>query len=251
MTKTTISSENALLQGAMPSANVFEATVERIGQSIKLGLIKPGQQLPPERELAELIGVSRVTVRAAIQVLTQGGFLTSKRGRNGGTFVVDVPPIWKGTGAPGREVSGGATNAYDISDYRRVLETGICELAAERITEQQLSALRARVGQLSEHIAERDAFRAEDAQFHIAIAEATGSQRLVRMVAEIQAELGDLITHIPPSEAALVHSNLQHARIVAALAKRDGTAARKVMEEHISGTSRFLLGLLPDRLEEP
>ena len=70
----------ALLRGAAPATNVFEATVERLGNSIKLGLLKPGQQLPPERELATLVGVSRVTVRSAIQVLVQGGFLVSRRG---------------------------------------------------------------------------------------------------------------------------------------------------------------------------
>jgi DNA-binding transcriptional regulator YhcF (GntR family) len=95
---------------------MFEETVERLGHSIKLGLIKPGQQLPPERELAELIGVSRVTVRSALQVLVQGGFLIAKRGRNGGTFVVDHPPVWNGTNSerPNSQVS--ASDAAAFSD---------------------------------------------------------------------------------------------------------------------------------------
>ena len=244
-TESVSSQGEALLRGSAPSANMFEETVERLGHSIKLGLIKPGQQLPPERELAELIGVSRVTVRSALQVLVQGGFLIAKRGRNGGTFVVDHPPVWNGTNSerPNSHVS--ASDAAAFSDRRRVIETGVCELAAERIDEVQVAALRERLLRLSEFVGDRDSYRAEDAQFHIAIAEATGDSHLVRMVAEIQAELGSLISHVPPSEAALIHSNLQHTKIVEALASHDSSAAREMMLEHVSGTGRFLHGLLP------
>ena len=233
----------ALLRGANPAANVFEATVERIGRSIKLGLLQPGQQLPPERELAEIIGVSRVTVRSAIQVLTAGGFLVVKRGKYGGTFVVDKPPVWKGDeDNKGR----GGPAANNLLDRRFVLETGVCELAAMRITDAQIAGLRERVGRLGELVNDLVAFRKEDAQLHIAIAEATGNHDLVRQVAEVQAELSDYIGHLPPSEEALVHSNLQHARIVGHLAKRDGEAVRRAMAEHIGGTGQFIAGLLPE-----
>ena len=111
--------------------------------------------------------------------------------------------------------------------------------------------MRERVGRLAELVDNREMFRSEDALLHIAVAEATGNQHLVRMVAELQAELSNLISHVPPSDAALAHSNLQHARIVGALASGDGAAARAAMLEHISGTKRFLGGLLPlDRTVE-
>jgi DNA-binding FadR family transcriptional regulator len=242
----------ALLRDAVPKANVFEATVEKLGQSIKLGLLKPGQQLPPERELAELIGVSRATVRSAIQVLTAGGFFVARRGRTGGTFVVDRPPVFSGRlGGADHGGAGGADFLKQFNDRRLVIEAGTCDLAAERITDEQIIRLRERVGRLAEHVTDRDAFRVEDALFHIAIAEATGNARLVQMVAELQAELGDLIGHVPPSEDALAHSNQQHARIVAALAKRDRLIARRAMEEHLSGTVRFLQGLLPQHASNP
>ncbi|MFD1883893.1 FadR/GntR family transcriptional regulator [Paracoccus pacificus] len=232
----------ALLRGANLSSNVFEATVERIGKSIKLGLLKPGQQLPPERELAELMGVSRVTVRSAIQVLTAGGFLMARRGRNGGTFVVEKPPVWKGGGAG---AGSGPVAVSGFLDRRFVLETGICELAAIRATDTQVGSLRERVGRLGELIGDLTAFRREDAQFHIAIAEATGNQDLVRHAAELQAELSDLIGQLPPSEDALIHSNLQHAKVVACIACHDGAGARQAMAEHLAGTGHFLSGLLP------
>src|ERR1700742_5371904 len=72
----------------VPVRNAFEVTVERLAQSIRLGVLADGEQLPPERELAETFGVSRVTLREAIKALREGGLLESRRGRGGGTFIV-------------------------------------------------------------------------------------------------------------------------------------------------------------------
>jgi DNA-binding FadR family transcriptional regulator len=232
----------ALLRGAAPTSNVFEATVQRLGQSIKLGLFKPGQKLPSERDLADIIGVSRVTVRAAIQVLASGGFLVARRGRTGGTFVVENPPQWE---ERSKEAGGKPVEASGFLDRRFVLETGICELASERASESQIASLRQRVGQLGELVDDIVEFRRQDAQLHIAFAEATGNSDLVRMSAELQAELTSLIALIPPSPDALSHSNLQHARIVACIAKHDASGARLAIAEHIQGTRLFLGGLLP------
>jgi len=233
----------ALLRGAAPTSNIFEATVERLGQSIKLGLFKPGQQLPPERELAQIAGVSRVTVRSAIQVLIAGGFLSAKRGRNGGTFVVGNPPSWP-VGQPGAVVRDSKA-AMELLDQRLVIGAGVAELAAARISRPQIASLRETVGRLAELVEDLPAFRGIDAQLHIAIAEATGNARLTRQVAEIEAELGELIGLIPRSGEALLHSNLQHARIVSCLAQGDAGAARAAMTEHLDGTRQLLMGLLP------
>ncbi len=231
-----------LLRGAAPTSNVFEATVERLGQSIKLGLFKPGEQLPPERELAEISGVSRVTIRSAIQVLIAGGFLRAMRGRKGGTFVVDDPPLWPAAGGPTVQ---NVKDAFDILDQRLVIGSGVALLAARRISKGQVASLREMVGQLGELVDRLDLFRTVDAQLHIAIAEATGSERLTRQTAEIEAEMGALIHMIPRSEEALLHSNQQHARIVSCLAAADEAGARDAMVEHLEGTRRLLAGLLP------
>jgi DNA-binding FadR family transcriptional regulator len=232
-----------LLRSAAPAPNVFEATVERLGQSIKLGLFMPGQQLPPERELAEITGVSRVTVRSAIQVLIAGGFLRARRGRNGGTFVVDDPPLWPAAEG-GRRISD-IKAAFDLLDQRHVIGSGVAMLAAQRIGKPQVANLREMVGRLGELVDRLADFRAVDAQLHIAIAEATGNERLVRQTAEIEAELSSLIQMIPRSGDALLHSNQQHARIVGCLAARDADGARIAMGEHLDGTKQLLTGLLP------
>src|SRR6187402_3317063 len=71
----------------------FQETVERLGTAIRLGILGPGLRLPSERELAEQLGISRSTLRQAITTLVQSGHLTSVRGRGGGTFVVQEPPL--------------------------------------------------------------------------------------------------------------------------------------------------------------
>src|SRR5947209_17517408 len=74
----------------VPVRNAFEVTVERLAQSIRLGVLVDGERLPPERELAETLVVSRVTLREAVGALRSAGLIEVRRGRGGGTFV--VPP---------------------------------------------------------------------------------------------------------------------------------------------------------------
>ena len=76
----------------VPVRNAFEVTIERLAQSIRLGVLVEGDRLPPERELAETFGVSRVTLREAIKALRDVGLVESRRGRGGGTFVAAPRP---------------------------------------------------------------------------------------------------------------------------------------------------------------
>src|SRR6201992_2066180 len=103
----------------VPVRHAFEVTVERLGQSIRLGVLAAGEQLPPERELAATFGVSRVTLREAIKALRDGGLVESRRGRGGGTFVVSPKAA-----RPRRY--------EDALDMRRVVEPGAPALAATR-----------------------------------------------------------------------------------------------------------------------
>ena len=75
------------------TASTFEETVEWLGSAIRLGLLAPGDKLPPERELAGRLAISRSTLRQALTALVQSGHLVSLRGRSGGTFVAEQPPL--------------------------------------------------------------------------------------------------------------------------------------------------------------
>ena len=82
----------AAVLGPVRSQNAFEETVERLLAVIKLGVVGPGERFPAERELAALLGVSRITLREAIGDLRDAGYVESRRGRFGGTFVTYTPP---------------------------------------------------------------------------------------------------------------------------------------------------------------
>ena len=106
----------------------FEETVERLGTAIRVGLLAPGSQLPAERELAKELRISRSTLRQALTTLVQSGHLVSVRGRSGGTFVAERPPIAE-RGQAGEPLGEAA---WAVLDYRVAIETGAAILAAER-----------------------------------------------------------------------------------------------------------------------
>src|SRR4051812_30980420 len=122
----------------------FEETVERLGTAIRLGLLPPGRRLPPERDLARLLRISRSTLRQAITTLVESGHLVSLRGRTGGTFVVDAPPLSEMEEQPLGE------EARAVLDYRVALETGSTLLAAERAGNDELDLLDRQVHRMSE-----------------------------------------------------------------------------------------------------
>ena len=125
----------AALLGPVRAGNAFEETVERMLTVIKLGLVAPGNRFPPERELATLLGVSRLTLREAIKALQQAGYVESRRGRFGGTFVTYTRP------APDpKEVRRIALEDSDrLTDaltFRLVVETGAAEVLAAQVLAQ-------------------------------------------------------------------------------------------------------------------
>jgi GntR family transcriptional regulator, transcriptional repressor for pyruvate dehydrogenase complex len=188
----------------------FEETVERLGNAIKLGLLAPGSRLPPERELAAQLGISRSTLRHALTTLVQSGHLVAVRGRAGGTFVVESPPLAAGSARPS------AAAMRDVLDGRVAVETGAVVLAVERAGASDLE----RMERLVESMAGAprfEVYRRADTRFHIALAEAAHSSRLVAAMTEAQGQMSELIALIPHPEQVLTRSNAQHARLVRAL----------------------------------
>src|SRR5690242_4351934 len=94
----------------------FEETVERLGTAIRLGLLPPGSKLPAERNLAVRLRISRSTLRQALTTLVQSGHLVSVRGRTGGTFVAERPPLAEQDGKPLGD------DAWAVLDYRVAIE---------------------------------------------------------------------------------------------------------------------------------
>jgi DNA-binding FadR family transcriptional regulator len=120
-------------------------------------------------------------------------------------------------------------------------------LAAERALPESIPPLDALVREMEERMHDFPAYRQLDVRFHVALAEAAQSPRLVAATTEAQGEMSDLIHHIQHPPEVLAWANAQHARLIACLERHDGATAVRVMTEHLKGTEHVLAGLLPDR----
>ena len=218
----------------------FESTIEQLAGAIRLGVFARGDQLPPERELAERLGVSRMTLREAIGALRESGLVTTRRGRGGGTVVVYEPAQ---PGAAGGPVRRGADLA-DLLTFRRVVEPGAAQVAAARpLTADQRVWLAASLREVRD-AADPAAHRVADSRLHLAIATLSGSPMLIEAVTRAQAGLHELLAAIPVLPLNITHSGEQHEAVVAGVLAGDGPAARAAMEEHCDATSALLRGLL-------
>ncbi|NUT49086.1 MAG: FadR family transcriptional regulator [Saccharothrix sp.] len=219
------------------AGNAFEGTVERLVQAIRLGVVGPGERLPAERDLATRLGVSRVTLREAIRSLQDAGYVESRRGRYGGTFVNSPLP----TPAPDRRADPG--EPADAVTLRAAVETGAAECAAGRaLGPVERRNLLTRLTDCRD--ASLEEYRRKDSRLHLAIAEATGSASLTAAVADARTRVNALLDRIPLLPPNLAHSNDQHEVIVAHILTGDAEAARRAMAEHLDGTALLLRGFL-------
>jgi DNA-binding FadR family transcriptional regulator len=223
--------------------NAFEITVARLAQAIKLGMVPVGERLPPERELAERLQVSRVTLREAIGALREAGYLQSRRGRSGGTFVVRAAGSPATAPDPSTIAREMGDSLHDALDFRRVLEPGAAALAATRALS---AAERAHlVGCLAaSRQRDPDTRRVYDSRLHLGIAAACGSASVAASIADVQLRLDQLLVAIPVIRRNLDHSDVQHTAIVDAILGGDADTARGTMEEHCDATAALLRGLL-------
>lgn len=224
----------------VPIRNAFEVTVERLAQGIRLGVLGDGDRLPPERELAETFGVSRVTLREAIRALRDAKLVESRRGRGGGTFVVAPRNRTRTREKIGAALAEGMEDALAL---RRVVEPGAAALAAGRtLTAADRASLR-RYLDAATDCGPRTR-RLADSRLHMAVAALSGSSSVAAVVADVQLRLDELLRAIPVLPANITHSDRQHARVVEAILSGQVDVARLEMEEHVDGTAALLRGFL-------
>jgi DNA-binding FadR family transcriptional regulator len=222
------------------AGNAFEDTIERILRVIKLGEVPVGDRLPPERALAELLNVSRDTVREALKVLSAEGIVESRRGRAGGTYVLRTPaPLGHLREAVDRLPNG----LEDTLVFRRVVEGGAAEAAAARALDAEMRSLLVGRMQAAES-ADLASYRIADTRYHLAVAELSGSPQVAAAVADARLRVNDLLESIPMMTVNLRHAAQQHERITAAVLGGDPEGARRAMLEHVDGTAMLLRGFL-------
>jgi DNA-binding FadR family transcriptional regulator len=231
------------LLGPVRTGNAFEETVERLLAVIKMGLIAPGARFPAERELAAQLGISRVTLREAIGELQQAGYVESRRGRSGGTFVTYRPPVPSEAEAA-RLVREHAVRLTDALTFRMAVETGAAEALA-RSRDRRAAAREVLLARLQAVNAASPAdYRRLDTLFHLSIAELAGSPLLTAACVDARMRLNDLLNAIPVLRRNIDHTARQHAAIAAAILAGDPERARQAVAEHLDGTGALLRGFL-------
>jgi DNA-binding FadR family transcriptional regulator len=237
------------------AGNAFEETVERLLTAIRLGVVGPGERFPAEREFATQLGISRITLREALRELQLAGYVESRRGRHGGTFVTAEPaaPSHGEARRIAREQSGSLADALT---FRLAIETGAAEALARLVregvegpgTEQARQAEQARQvlsGRLADvNGASPEDYRRLDTLFHLAIAELCGSGLLAAAAADARIRLNDFLNAIPILPHNIGHTAVQHAAITDAILAGDPDLARRAVTEHLDGTAALLRGFL-------
>jgi DNA-binding FadR family transcriptional regulator len=228
--------------GPVRAQNAFEETVERLLTVIKLGVVAPGERFPAERELSALLGVSRITLREAIRALQLAGYVESRRGRFGGTFVIAAPPA-PSVAELRRIAVEDADKINDALTFRMAVESGAAQVLAQSAPAQPVAdVLLARLAAVNE--AGPEDYRRMDTLFHLSIAELTGSSLLAAACADARMRLNDLLNAIPVLQRNIDHTAAQHTAMVEAILAGDPAWAQRAVAEHLDGTAALLRGFL-------
>lgn len=221
---------------AIRASRLYEQIVEQIEHSILKGVLKPGDQLPAERELAQQFGVSRTAVREAVKTLREKGLVEAYSGR--GTFVTD------GTSQAMRESLdllikiGQQEGSTHLAELRQILEPEIAALAATRIEEQLVATMREAVAVMDRSLRNPDAYIEADLDFHLALAEAAGNPLVLSLIDSIVGLLREQRMGIFYVEGGPERGQYHHKRIFQAIEKRDPDAAREAMRAHLTQVSQ-------------
>lgn len=214
-----------------------EVIVDKIRELMREGQLRPGNRLPPERELCELFGVSRVTMREALRMLESAGLVEIRVGARGGAFVTAPSSNRVGEGLSDLFTLS-VISAADVTEVRMILEVGIVPLVCERATEEDLAAL--------EKICERseEALRAGEytmdmsLEFHTAVAQATHNPALEMLVESFR---GPILMSLQRAKDAAPEmggrGTKEHEQFIEAVRRRDADQASRIMREHLMRTA--------------
>ena len=217
---------------AIQPSRLYEKIVEQIQQSILTGALQPGNQLPPERELAERFGVSRTAVREAIKALREKGLVEAYAGR--GTFVTSASsqPVRDSLARIAR-LGQGEDGFAQLVEVREILEPHIAARAAERAKDKDVAAMRDAVAAMDAALSNTDAFIEADLDFHLALAEASENPLFLTLIDSIVGLLREQRSRISYVPSGPEHGQFHHKRILEAVERRDPDAARRAMQEHL------------------
>lgn len=223
--------ENSLYK-VIQTSRLYEQIVQQIEASILKGALKPGDQLPAERDLAQQFGVSRTAVREAVKALREKGLVEAHHGR--GTFIKD------GTSQAVRQSLdlmikiGQPDGSTHLAEVREILEPEIAALAATRIEEQHLAMMREAIVVMDNtRKDDPEAFIEGDLDFHLALAEAAANPLILSLLDSIVGLLREQRLKIFYVEGGPERGQYHHHRILDAVEHRDAERARAAMRAHL------------------
>jgi len=213
------------------TSRLYEQIVQQIEESVLNGSLKPGDQLPAERDLAQRLGVSRTAVREAVKTLREKGLVEAYSGR--GTFVTD------GTSQAARQSFdlmvkiGQQEGSPHLAELRLILEPGIAAMAAERVKDEDLTAMRDAVAVMERSQKDPEAYIEADLDFHLALAEAVANPLILSLIDSIVGLLREQRLKIFNVEGGPQRGQFHHKRILEAMERRDPEMARGAMRAHL------------------
>jgi GntR family transcriptional repressor for pyruvate dehydrogenase complex len=213
------------------SSRLYEQIVEQIEQSVQKGDLKPGDQLPAERELAEQFGVSRTAVREAVKALREKGLVEAYPGK--GTFITNGSsnPMRQSLDRMMRSAQVDATSS--LVEVREILEPEIAALAAVRATEENLNSLREAVAVMDAAKRDPDAYIEADLDFHLELAEAAANPLILSLIDSIIGVLREQRMRIFEVDGGPDRGQYHHKKILEAMEHQDAQGAREAMRAHL------------------
>ncbi len=233
------------------AASLKEQVVEQLRSLVDDGVLRPGDQLPSERELSDRLRVSRSTVREAVQFLHALGIVEIRHGV--GTFVRTAPDSQTLRSEWRRWTLRHADRVHELLDVRRALEGLAAELGAQREPDEALEAM-------LDALRRMDAARAEgdvptlvqaDVLFHRALCEASGNRALVELADALGAQLVRERAATWDLAGRAERSLEEHGDIYEAVRAGDAEAARGALVRHLTSVEHDLAGLREGRLPAP
>lgn len=219
------------LYKAVRTTRLYEQIVEQIEESILKGLLKAGDQLPAERELALQFGVSRTAVREAVKALREKGLVDAQPGR--GTFITSGNPQAMRQSLCYIVRAGHPEGTQQLAEVRAMLEPEIAALAATRIGETHLAMMRDAIGVMDRSKNAPEAFIEADLDFHLALAEAAANPIILTLIDSIVGLLREQRLKIFYVEGGPDRGQFHHKRILEAVERHDADAARQAMRAHL------------------
>jgi GntR family transcriptional regulator, transcriptional repressor for pyruvate dehydrogenase complex len=213
------------------SSRLYEQIVQQVEESIHKGAMKPGDQLPPERELAQQFGVSRTAVREAVKALHEKGLVEAYPGR--GTFITDGTSYSMRQSLDRMLRVGQAEGSGFLAEVREILEPEIAAMAATRADAEDLASMREQIQLMDTARRDPDEFIEADLDFHLALAEAAANPIILSLIDSIVGLLREQRMGIFQVEGGPERGQYHHKKIMETIEHRDSAGAREAMKAHL------------------